>query len=101
MGKKSGFLARIQAEKERSNLETMRFVRQNMCDVAMMALNEEFGFGPERLNRFRLAMQKKYADTADVWNDDTPDVTYARHAIDRALARICGKYFEPWDKRYS
>lgn len=49
MGKQSGFLARIQAEKERSNRETMCFVRQNMCDVAMMALNEEFGFGPERL----------------------------------------------------
>lgn len=101
MSKKSGFLARIQAEKEQSNKETLFFTRQNMCDAAMIALHEEFGFGPERLQRFKLALQRKYGDLADVWNGDTPDVEYARAAVDKKLQQCCGPYFEPWEKRYS
>ena len=99
--KQSSFLKRIQAEQERSNLQTMRFTRQNMMDVCMVALNEEFGFGEERLHRFAEKVQEVYCEYADIWNADTPDITYAREKMDRVLKRICGKNFLPWDKRYS
>lgn len=101
MPKQSGFLKKIRKEQERSNLETLRFTRQNMMDVAMLVLNEEFGFGEDRLHRFAIKMQDKYGDYADIWNGDTKDVVYAREVMDRALAKICGKHFVPWDKRYS
>lgn len=101
MPKQSSFLKKIQAEQDRSNLETMRFTRQNMMDVSMVALNEEFGFGEERLHRFAEKVQEVYCEYADLWNTDTRDVTYARGKMDRALKQICGKHFLPWDERYS
>jgi len=101
MAKKSGFLARMESAKERSNKETLFFTRQNMCDIALLVLHEEFGFGPERLMRFCKAISKKYGDFADLWNGDTKDVEYSKAVLDRALKQICGKYFIPWDERYT
>lgn len=37
--KKSGFLARMEAQKERENLATLRFTRQLITDVSVIALN--------------------------------------------------------------
>lgn len=98
--KKSGYLQKIQAERERSNRETMRFTRQTMMDCSMIALNREFGFGEDRLVRFAKAVHDVYVDFAEIWNSDDPDTEYARAKLDECLKRICGEHFDPWEVRY-
>lgn len=98
--KKSGFLQRLQAERDRSNRETMRFTRQTMMDVAMVALNSEFGFGEDRLARFAQRVHDVYCEYADVWNEDNDDTEVAREKLDRKLKQICGSHFQPWEERY-
>lgn len=98
--KKSGFLARMDAQKERENLATLRFTRQLITDVSVIALNSAFGFGAERLKKFCDEMGRVYEEYADLWNADTHDTEYSRAKLDEKLRQICGEYFVPWEERY-
>ena len=75
---------------------------QQMCfDAAMIALHEEFGFGAERIKRFRTAMLSHMDEMADlILQDDDPDAIYAKEVIDRKLREILGPDVIPWDERY-
>ena len=99
--KKSGYLQRMQSQREREFLNTQRFTRQLMCDLAMIALNNAFGFGPVRLQRFADELVEVFSEYADIWNGDTQDTTYARACLDRKLREILGDNAQPWEVRYS
>ena len=98
--KKSGFLARMEAQKEREKLETLRFTRQLITDMSIIALNNAFGFGAERLKKYTDEMLRVYEEYADIWNSDTIDTEYSRGKLDMKLRQICGEHFEPWEVRY-
>lgn len=98
--KRSGFLARQQAKQDAEALVNHRFTRQLMCDVAMIALNDAFGFGPERLHKFADKLVEVFAVYAERWNSDTKDTEYTRAKLDEKLKQICGPYFVPWEERY-
>lgn len=101
MSKKSGFLARMEQQKKRELIETHRFTRQLMVDLAYVALNNEFGFGSDRLKRFAAALLKVYEEYADLWNGDTPDTEYAQAKLDAKLQQIFAGDFQIWEDRYS
>lgn len=98
--KKSGFLARMEAQKEREKLETLRFTRQLITDMSVIALNNVFGFGAERLKKYADEMLRVYEEYADIWNSDTADTEFSREKLDKKLRQICGEYFQPWEVRY-
>lgn len=98
--KRSGYLQRMEQAKERELLNTLRFTRQLITDMSLIALNSAYGFGPERLKKFTDEMLRVYEEYADIWNADRKDTEYARELLDRKLAQICGEYFQPWEERY-
>lgn len=98
--KQSGFLARMTAQKEREKLETLRFTRQLITDMSVIALNNVFGFGAERLKKYADEMLRVYEEYADIWNRDTADTEFSRDKLDQKLRQICGEYFKPWEVRY-
>lgn len=101
MPKQSGLMLRVQREMYQQKMETQRFTRQLMCDLAMIALSNTFGFGPERCHRFLEELVRVFTHYSDKWASDTPDTEYARECIDRRLREICGEYFKPWEERYT
>ena len=101
MAKQSGYLQRIHAQKEAEMKQTYRFARQLMVDMACIALNTEFGFGADRLQRFYDRLMDTYVSYADLWNADTKDTVYSREKLDRKLKQILGESnFTPWEIRY-
>ena len=48
----SGMLDRLRARHETELRVTRRVVRQEMADMAVLALHRAFGFGPDRCKRF-------------------------------------------------
>lgn len=101
MSGKNAFLQRIEREKNAAALEAHRFTRQLMCDLAFIALNRCFGFGPKRLTEFANALRDLFDEYADLWNGDTYDTEYSRAALDAKLKQIFGDDFHPWEQRYS
>ena len=98
--KKNTFLDRMEREKQAAMLQTHRFTRQLMVDLAFIALNRCFGFGPKRLAEFANALRELFDEYADLWNGDTADTEYSRAALDAKLRQIFGPDFHPWDVRY-
>lgn len=98
--KKNAFLDRMEREKQAAMLQTHRFTRQLMCDLAFIALNRRFGLGAKRLTEFANDLQVLYAEYADLWNGDTADTEYSRAALDAKLRQIFGDDFHPWEVRY-
>lgn len=101
MSGKNALLQRIEREKQTAALEAHRFTRQLMCDLAFIALNRRFGFGPKRLTEFANALRELFDEYADLWNGDTYDTEYSRAALDAKLQQIFGPDFHPWEQRYS
>ena len=100
MAKKNTFMERVEKARQNAMLNTHRFTRQMMIDVAMIALNKEFGFGADRLKRFAQATLGIYEEFADLWNTDTQDTEYSRAVLDAKLKQIFGEDFDPWEVRY-
>lgn len=103
MAKQNHFLAKMQALAEAKCAAQRRFTLQQAADMMLIAANEEFGFGADRLHRLLLAYQNAWDGYADLaWDDakSDKDIEYTRAKIDEKLKQICGEHFVPWDERY-
>ncbi len=100
MGKQNAFLARVEAEKQKYARAAVRWSEQNMMDLASVVLNEQFGFGADRLETFNHAMEDLHDEYANLWNSDTDDVEYSKAVLDRRLQKIYREKFVPWKERY-
>ncbi len=103
MPKPNAFLAKMQAKAEIECALQRRFTLQQAADMMLIAANEAFGFGPDRLHRLLLAYQNAWGEYADLaWDDakSDKDIEYTRAKIDEKLKQICGEHFMPWDERY-
>lgn len=98
--KKSGYLQRVQAARQKDSLENYFFARQFMADIMQITLNREFGFGRERIKRFCKAFSEMHDELATMWNADSKDMEFTKHKIDEALKQIAGDEFVPWEERY-
>lgn len=107
MPKKNTWLARQQAAAEvrataRAEIQR-RFALQQAQDMAVIALNQAFGFGPERTKKFVEAFNgifEMYADMAIEDAKGDADIEYTRVKLDEVLKEACGESFVPWEERY-
>ncbi len=99
-GQGESYAQRLQREKELWTIKVMLFTQQQVLDAVALTLNEEFGIGEERLNRFRDAFDRKYAEIRKIESDDTEDGEYSRYQMEKALQNACGKYYVPHEERY-
>lgn len=98
---KNDFLARRRAEKQAYIQASERVTRQLMADCMMVVLNEEFGFGYDRIKRMMDAMQEKY-DLCHAALDGGPEADYMQEKLDTAIRRIMKdrETFYPFRERY-
>ena len=99
MAKQSGFAKRLQARvRDRDH-----FVRQMCQDMAMIALNDAFGFGEERLARYAAAYGEAWRKWGAAVNEDAkddPKIEYSLTRYEDKLKQICGKYYTAREERY-
>lgn len=96
-------LAKIQAKHEQEKAFMRTFTIQQCVDMMMIAANEEYGLGPERLNRLEQTFYDVFREYAKMTLDDAKDdksIEYTKDKLDRKLEQICGEYFKPWEERY-
>ena len=104
MAKQSEFLRRLDAKYKARESRQLMFAMQYAEDAAMMAAADVFGMGEERARRFGQAYCKYVNEISKLIHTDSKDdrdCEYSRAKIDQRLKEICGKYFQPWEERYS
>lgn len=103
MAKQNAFLAKMEAMAEARCRAERRFTLQQCADMLLIAANEEFGFGPDRLRRLLTAYQtawNEYASMVIEDSDSDRSIEYTRAKTDEKLRQICGEWFQPWEERY-
>lgn len=96
-------LAKIEARHEADMAWMKMFTVQQCVDMMMIAANEEYGLGPERLNRLEKTFYSVFKEYAEMTIEDAKDdkaIEYTKSKLDRKLEQICGEYFKPWEVRY-
>lgn len=87
-----------------ADLERMKGVTLQQClDIAQIALNREFGFGPKYNERFRKVFYDTFIEYARMCTEDDLDdheIVYTREKLDRALRAAAGRDMPPFDERY-
>ena len=103
MAKPSGFLLKLEA-KQKENMRIQRLFTIQQCeDMALLAANEEFGFGPVRCARLRAAFRRVFREWAVLAVEDgrdDRDIEYTRGKLDQRLQQVLGREFQPWEQRY-
>lgn len=103
MAKQSNMLLSLQKKFEQKMCDNINVNTQMCMDIALIALNEEFGFSAERLKRFAEKFGEIFTDYNNAVNtdwDSDHDLEYSQELLDRRLKAICGKYFVPYMERY-
>ena len=101
--KPNHMLAKIEARHEADMAWMKMFTVQQCVDMMMIAANEEYGLGPERLNRLEKTFYSVFKEYAEMTIKDAKDdkaIEYTKSKLDRKLEQICGEYFKPWEVRY-
>lgn len=78
------------------------FTIQQCMDMAMIALHEEFGFGPKYQARFEDAFRRTFVAYSEMCLEDEADdetLSYTKEKVDRALKAACGEII-PFEERY-
>ena len=108
MPKPNTYVQLMNAKKEiaalRYNLEYMKgfSVRQSL-DMALIALNETFNFGPERNKKFEAAFWDVFIEYAQMCvsdGADDPEIVYTKEKLDKRLRLAAGDDYMPFDERY-
>ena len=89
----------------RADIERIKgFTLQQSLDMALITLNQHFGFGPDRCAKFEAAFRETFLDYAQMCLDDSKDdehIVYTQEKLDRALRSACGDNILPFDERYA
>lgn len=96
-------LARIQLKHDADMRFQREFTIQQCCDMMLIALNDAFGFGADRLKKMEevyFAVFSEYARMAISDGVDDPSIEYTRAKLDAKLQQIMGEHFRPWEARY-
>ena len=96
-------LAKLQAKHEQELNFFRTFTIQQCIDMAMIALNDKFGFGAERLNQFEDTFYEVFKEYAQSTIEDAKtdkDINWTKGVMDRKLKQIMGEHFVPWEERY-
>ena len=80
------------------------FTVQQSLDMAIIALHNEFHFGPKMVRRFEDAFLETFKDYARMCISDSADdeeIVYTKEKVDQALRAACGDNIRPFDERYA
>lgn len=108
MPKPNTYVQLLQAQKaiqqlQRDNAVVKAFTVQQCLDVALIALHNEFYFGPKMSARFESAFLDTFMAYAQMCVDDAaddPEIVYTKEKLDRALRAACGDDIRPFEERY-
>ena len=108
MAKPSTYAQLLQAQQVirqlQEEVERMKgFTLQQSLDMAMIALNLEFNFGPKYNERFEkkfLQVFLEYASMCVSDGEDDPEIEYTKAKVDKALTIARGEIL-PFDERYA
>lgn len=109
MPKPNTYVQFLQAKQEIARLRQSAdiikgFTVQQSLDMALIALHNEFHFGPKMCSRFEAAFLGTFTEYAKLCVDDgaaDPDLVYTKEKVDRALRAACGDDIRPFDERYA
>ncbi len=98
----SAYIKALQSAFNSGTEEGERFGMQLMADLVTLALNQEFGFGPERLERFMVKVDelrdRYHFAVTQVKN---PECDYYRNEMDTLLkACVPPNRYAPFEERY-
>ena len=103
---KNAYLARLEQEKlDRARISQYVNERQSL-DALIVAINEEFGFGAERINRLIARYIETRKEIADMFLDGRyknkdKEIAYAKAKLDKRLQSIMGPDYPEHDARYT
>ncbi len=108
MSKPNTYVLLRQAQQEIRDLsakvEMMKgFTLQQSLDMALITLHREFGFGPDRCQRFGKLFMNTFVEYAQLCVSDGADddeIIYTKAVVDRELEAACGDII-PFDERYA
>lgn len=95
---------RVNAAREATNLTIFQDGMQHALDIASIVLNETFGFGPERLKKFGIGFQDKFAEIQEESREDKENDKerwYSEEQFENALKKAWGQYYTPRAIRYN
>lgn len=109
MPKPNTYVQLLNAQREirllQQKVEIMKgFTLQQALDMAMIALHDEFQFGPKYNQRFEAAFRRTFLEYAKMCVEDgmdDPEIIYTQEKVDRALRAACGDDIKPFDERYA
>ncbi len=109
MAKPNTYLQLVQARKLIAQLQQdiyhyKGFTMQQCLDMAMLALNAEFNFGPTYNRRFEKRFREIFVDFADLCVEDGADdeeLWFTKEKLDQMMRRAYGEDLLPFDERYS
>ena len=103
---KNAYLAQLeQRMQDRARVSQYVNERQSL-DALIVSINEEFGFGAERITRLVSRYIETRIEVADMFMDDRyvnkdKDITYAKAKLDKRLQSIMGPDYPEHDVRYT
>ena len=103
---KNAYLAQLERRmQDRARVSQYVNERQSL-DALIVAINEEFGFGAERINRLISRYIEKRKEIADMFLDDRyknkdKEIAYAKAKLDKRLQSIMGPDYPEHDVRYT
>ena len=103
---KNAYLARLEQEKQdRARIAQYVNERQSL-DALIVAINDEFGFGAERINRLIARYIETRKEIADMFMDDRyknkdKELAYSKAKMDKRLQSIMGPDYPEHDVRYT
>ena len=108
MAKPNTYVQLLNAQREiaqlRANVDLMKgFTLQQALDMAEIALNLEFSFGPKYIERFEQKFFEVFLEYAQMCVDDgedDPSIEYTKEKVDRAL-RVARGEILPFELRYA
>lgn len=109
MSKPNTYVQLLNAKQEilqlQQRLEIMKGFTVKQClDMAIIALHNEFRFGPKMSRRFERAFLEAFKEYAQLCVDDgayDPEIVYTKEKVDQALRAACGDDIRPFEERYA
>lgn len=109
MAKPNTYLQLVKARKQIAQLQQdiyhyKGFTMQQCLDMAMIALNQEFSFGPVYNKRFEKRFREVFVEFADLCVDDgadDADLVYTKEKLDQLMRTAYGEDLLPFDERYA
>ena len=103
---KNAYLAQLE-ERLQSRASIAQYVNERQSlDALIVAINDEFGFGAERINRLLARYIETRKEIADMFLDDRhknndKELTYSKAKMDKRLQSIMGPDYPEHDVRYT